>query len=131
MLTLSALFTLGLLSGLSLPGPLSAGEQTLNIWPDKALPSAKSAPAEAVNNRAWEQNGLGLNRSISQVSQPTFTLLLPDSAVATGAAVVILPGGEFRRVTLGQTDVARNYSKAVFELAEVGSHDELMAMDGL
>lgn len=36
-------------------------------------------------------------------------------------------GGEFRWVTLGQTGVSRNYTKAVFEVEEIGGYSELFS----
>jgi acetyl esterase/lipase len=42
----------------------------------------------------------GQERSVRNVTRPTLTAILPDSAKATGAAVVIVPGGAFMLLSI-------------------------------
>src|SRR5437762_7852899 len=65
--------------------PLFAAE--VNLWPDVA-PGAQQ--------EVWVERGKGtVDRAVSNVHQPTLTVYLPAKEVATGAAVVIAPGGGF------------------------------------
>jgi hypothetical protein len=65
------------------------------------VPNANgSAEKEAVTNRGHDQNELGLNRSISHVSQPSLTVMLPHESCATGVAVMVFPGGAFSRIVI-------------------------------
>jgi acetyl esterase/lipase len=65
------------------------------LWSGSA-PGWEDVPDnETVLNRDTERNAQGLNRAISRVSRPTITTCLPDRGLATGAAIVILPGGGF------------------------------------
>jgi acetyl esterase/lipase len=77
------------------PAP-KAPPQTLEISapaaPD-AIPLLQ-APPKARFAEQWEQVGPQL-RSVRNVSNPTLTPVLPDPAKATGAAVIIAPGGAF------------------------------------
>ncbi len=79
------------------------------LWPEGAPESATAHDDETVENRAQDQNSLGLNRSISQVSTPTVSVHLPPEEKATGAAMIICPGGAFSRVVIDKEghDVAR------------------------
>lgn len=88
---------------------LSAGA-TAQAQPAAALPQTSAAhdipappqggaipllarPASAAPDEQWEQSGGG--RSVRNVSDPTLTPVLPDPAKATGAAVIVAPGGAF------------------------------------
>jgi len=55
----------------------------------------------------------GLNRAISNISEPTVTPYPAPKDKATGAAVVIFPGGAFRRVAIDHEghDVARKLNE--------------------
>ena len=80
------------------------------LWPDTALPVPEGVPEESVANRSVEQNALGLNRSISHVSAPTLSIHMPEPRpVTAAAAVVVCPGGAFRRVVIDKEghDIAR------------------------
>lgn len=61
----------------------------------KGLPLAGSAPGDAGTEQWSESHG---NRSIRNVVAPTLTPFLPDPATATGAAVIVAPGGGFQVV---------------------------------
>lgn len=74
------------------PAAPAAGE-----LPAPAEPAAISllkAPPKARYPERWERHG-GDNRAIRNVSNPTLTPFLPDPAKATGAAVIVAPGGAF------------------------------------
>lgn len=72
-------------------------------------PGSVPGSGEQVDNEEGDRNALGLNRSISQISVPALYVHLPPQEIATGAAVVILPGGAFQRVMIDKEghDVAR------------------------
>ena len=86
-----------------------AKEFTQPLWPDGVPDANASAEAETVTNRGHEQNALGFNRSISHVNEPTLTVILPHKSRATGAAVLIFPGGAFSRIVIDKEglDVGR------------------------
>ena len=62
----------------------------LRLWPGKAPGSEKWSLPESV---ARSPSG---DRVITNVSEPTLTVFLPEAAIATGAAAVIAPGGALR-----------------------------------
>ncbi len=90
-------------------GSVGAEPPAVPLWPDGALEVGSEAVEETVKNRSYDQNAYGLNRSISQVTVPTVAFHLPSEETATGAAVVICPGGGFRRIVIDKEghDVAR------------------------
>ncbi|MBT3377818.1 MAG: alpha/beta hydrolase [Lentisphaerae bacterium] len=83
------------------------------LWATGHPPVAKGTPAEKTVNRTTEQNALGLNRSISHVSIPTIAIHRPEEPCEDAAAVVVCPGGAFRRVVIDKEghDVARWLSR--------------------
>jgi hypothetical protein len=58
----------------------------LKLWPDGAPGSADWSVPETIG-------GADGNRVVTNVSDPTLTVYLPDPASANGTAVVIAPGG--------------------------------------
>lgn len=83
--------------------PLLA-QQTILLRPnDKADPSAT---AEQVEERG---KGGVVDRSITNVSQPTITVYLPDKDKANGTAIVICPGGGYQHLAIDKEghDIAR------------------------
>jgi acetyl esterase/lipase len=62
----------------------------LRLWPEGAPGSERWSISESV---ARSSSG---DRVITNVSDPTLTIFLPDPAIATGAAAVIAPGGALR-----------------------------------
>lgn len=64
----------------------------------KAIPLLKTAP-KARFPEVWEPHGAS-NRAIRNVSSPTLTPFLPDPAKATGAAVIVAPGGAFYMLSI-------------------------------
>ena len=67
-----------------------AQNQEIRLWPGKAPGSESWSVAETLT-----KSPAG-DRNITNVSDPTLTVFLPDAARATGAAVVIAPGGALR-----------------------------------
>ena len=47
----------------------------------------------------WERTGNG-QRAVRNVTRPTITPFLPDPAKATGAAVIVVPGGGFKSLAI-------------------------------
>jgi acetyl esterase/lipase len=84
---------LPLLALLAAPLALSAAAtapQEIRLWPGKAPGTEKWTVPESVTT---SQNG---DRTVSNVSDPTLTVYLPDPAIATGTAIVLAPGGAMR-----------------------------------
>lgn len=64
--------------------------QEIRLWPGKAPGTENWTVPESVTT---SPNG---DRTVSNVSDPTLTVYLPDPAIATGTAVVLAPGGAMR-----------------------------------
>lgn len=62
----------------------------IRLWPGKAPGTENWTVPESVTTSA---NG---DRTVSNVSDPTLTVFLPDPAIATGTAVILAPGGALR-----------------------------------
>jgi len=71
-----------------------AQSQEIRLWPGKAPGSESWSVSESVTT---SPSG---DRTVSNVSDPTLTVFLPDPANATGAAIVIAPGGALRLLAL-------------------------------
>jgi acetyl esterase/lipase len=71
-------------------GAAAATPQEIHLWPGKAPGTDKWTVPESVTT---SPNG---DRTVSNVSDPTLTVFLPDPAIATGTAVVLAPGGAMR-----------------------------------
>jgi len=67
-----------------------AQSQEIRLWPGKAPGSEAWSVSETVTK---SPSG---DRTISNVSDPSLSVFLPDAARATGAAIVIAPGGALR-----------------------------------
>ena len=83
--------------------PLLAQETILLRPNDKLEPSV---PTERIEERG---KGGVIDRSISNVSQPTATVYLPAKEKANGAAIVICPGGGYQHLAIDREghDIAR------------------------
>jgi acetyl esterase/lipase len=83
--------------------PLLA-QETILLRPDAKVDP--SAPPEKVEDRG--KGGIR-DRAVSNVVQPALTVYLPPSEKATGAAVLICPGGGYARLSIDKEghDVAR------------------------
>jgi acetyl esterase/lipase len=75
----------------------------IRLWPDGAPGSERWSVPESVTTSR------GGDRIVANVGDPTLTVFLPDPAIATGAAVVIAPGGALRALAIDNegTAVAR------------------------
>lgn len=71
----------------------------LRLWPDGAEGSEDWSFPEQVTS------GRGGGRIVTNVSDPTLTVFLPDPAVATGTAIVIAPGGALRALSFDNEGV--------------------------
>jgi acetyl esterase/lipase len=89
---------------------------TTAIWAGEAIDTKLwpgVAPGGLVVNGAeeWKERGSAAHpdRSVANVSVPNLTVYLPDAESATGAAVVICPGGGYGRLAIDKEghDVAR------------------------
>ena len=83
------------LAGLLLLQPAGAADtqvQTLLLWPGGAPGAAAGGGEETV--RITEQG----DHVVSNVHQPSIAVYLPAKALATGAAVVVVPGGGHREL---------------------------------
>ncbi|HWL62242.1 MAG TPA: alpha/beta hydrolase [Steroidobacteraceae bacterium] len=84
---------LPLLAALAAPlGAFAAAPapQEIRLWPGKAPGTENWTVPESVTTSP------GGERTVSNVSDPTLTVFLPDPAIATGTAVVLAPGGAMR-----------------------------------
>ena len=82
---------------LALVACLQAAEpQVVRIWP-KGIPNSWPAPtgAEKIDERG--KDGVK-DRAVSNVTDPTIEVYLPEPAVRNGAAVLIAPGGGYARM---------------------------------
>jgi BD-FAE len=77
---------------LFLAAPVALAQVTADVrlWPDGAPGSERWSISEAVTTSG------GGDRVVTNVSDPTLSVYLPDPAIATGTAVVIAPGGALR-----------------------------------
>ncbi|UCF16846.1 MAG: DUF1961 family protein, partial [Phycisphaerales bacterium] len=97
--------------GLLSTGRVSAtNEFEIPIWPGVAPGSAGSALKEEYRNRTiTDGTDTARDLSLRGVTRPTLTVYLPTPRNATGAAVVICPGGGFDHLAIDKEghDVAR------------------------
>lgn len=64
-----------------------------------ALPLLANSPGDLSHGELWMKLGDG-NRTVFNVTQPTLTPVLPDPEMATGAAVIVVPGGGFMALAM-------------------------------
>lgn len=80
------------------------------IWPGIAPGSENSALVEKNDDREIKDGtAVARDRSISGITKPTITVYLPKEAKRPTAAVLLIPGGGFRRVVIDKEghDIAR------------------------
>lgn len=80
------------------------------IWPGIAPGSENSALVEKNDDREIKDGtAVARDRSISGITKPTITVYLPKEAKRPTAAVLLIPGGRFRRVVIDKEghDIAR------------------------
>ena len=84
---------------LSAAGPAGAQAQRRDIQPPSAPPGAITlkapAPPASAPPETWSMSGSDNVPVVQNVSTPTLTPFLPAAGKATGAAVIIAPGGAF------------------------------------
>jgi acetyl esterase/lipase len=88
---------------------LASSQEITKLWPDGAVPNAI---AGAQMTEKSETDATGILR-ISNVSVPTITAYLPAKDKATGAAVMICPGGGYGILAASHegSDVARWFNE--------------------
>lgn len=81
----------------------SAPPAEIRLWPGKAPGTENWTVPETVTT---SPSG---DRTVSNVSDPTLTVFLPDPAIATGTAIILAPGGALRVLGIDSngTHVAR------------------------
>lgn len=88
---------------------LTANVFSQQIMPlyDGEIPNSKPAPD---TERSETNEGIFI---IHNVSKPTLTAYLPDPSIATGEAIVVVPGGGYHIVAAGHegVDVARRFNE--------------------
>jgi len=79
-------------------------QEIINLWPANAIPNA--IPGATITEKTETTDGI---LRISNVSVPTLTAYLPPAGKATGAAVMICPGGGYYILASGHEgeDIAR------------------------
>lgn len=89
--------------------PTLKAQEIINLYPG-AIPGAKTTPATYVENTVTGNDGLS---RVSKVSLPTLTVFLPEKEKATGAAVIICPGGGYGilAITHEGYDVAKRFNE--------------------
>ncbi len=88
---------------------LALSQEIIKLWSDGAIPNAISG-AQIVEKSETDANGI---LRISSVSVPTLTVYLPTKDKATGAAVMICPGGGYSILAASHegSDVARWFTE--------------------
>jgi len=89
--------------------PALKAQEIVNLYPD-AIPGAKAIPATYVENVATGADGIS---RVSKVSLPILTVFLPVKEKATGAAVIICPGGGYGILAISHEgyDVAKRFNE--------------------
>ena len=85
----------------------STPADSIPVWPDQIPDAAlwRDVGPELERPRSPNSN----SRLIRNISQPTLTAYVPDPANATGAGVIVCPGGAFHFLSIDKegTEVAR------------------------
>lgn len=89
-------------------GSVAHSQEVLKLWPDGAIPNA--LPNVSITEKAETTDGI---LRISNVSVPTLTAYLPPKGKATGAAVMVCPGGGYSILAAGHEgeDIARWFNQ--------------------
>lgn len=106
---------------------IALSQEVINLWPDGAIPNSISG-AQITEKSETDANGI---LRISNVLVPTMTAYLPPKEKATGAAVMICPGGGYTILAASHegSDVARwfnNIGVAAFVLKYRLPNPEIM-----
>ncbi len=101
-----------LLAVLSLPSFLSAGDASpvVLLWPDGAPGTPPGTTEQEVYAAATPERNYSM---LSRVHRPSLTVYLPPAGAATGAAVIICPGGAHRFLAIDHEgyDIARWFNR--------------------
>lgn len=86
---------------------ISYAQTVMPLYAD-SIPNSKPAPDEEKTDTSRKSVPM-----VSKVSVPTLTIYLPPKEKATGAAVVVIPGGGYRNVAIGHEgyDVAKRFNE--------------------
>jgi acetyl esterase/lipase len=94
------------LAGAASPGALMAQQQGMPAMVPAAAPADPAAiplfgdaTPGSLASEVWSKAG-GADYTVRNVTRPTLTPVLPDPAKATGAAVVVAPGGAFMLLSM-------------------------------
>ncbi|GAB2597515.1 alpha/beta hydrolase [Spirosoma areae] len=101
-------FLLSMFLATALP-QIALPQEVLKLWPDNAIPNAIAGVSITEKSETDAANIL----RISNVSVPTLTAYLPSKEKATGAAVLICPGGGYGILAASHegSDVARWFNE--------------------
>lgn len=88
----------------------SQAQETLPLYPGK-IPNSKPAPN--TESAAYNEDSILI---VSNVSQPTLGVYLPEPSKATGEAIIVIPGGGYHILAAGHegVDVAKRFSEMGF-----------------
>jgi len=83
--------------------------QTVILLYDGEIPNSKRTPDR--ENSRYEKDSILI---VSKISRPSLTIFLPSKEKATGAAVIICPGGGYTNLAMGYegTDVALRFNQS-------------------
>lgn len=110
VLTCCTVFLLALCAIAGVAPAIAAEPVEQAIWPGIAPGSENSTLVEKNDDREIKDGtSVARDRSISGISKPTITVYLPEEAKGPTAAVLLIPGGGFRRVVIDKEghDIAR------------------------
>lgn len=107
-------------------GNMAMGQSVVKLYPG-TVPGAKATPADYKEVTVQEDGIL----KTTKVSEPTLTVFLPAKEKATGAAVIVCPGGGYAMLAIGHEgyDVAKKFNEigvAAFVLKYRLPSDEIM-----
>jgi acetyl esterase/lipase len=109
-----------------LVGNMAMGQSVVKLY-SGTIPGSKAVPA-AYKEVTVQEDGI---LKTTNVSEPTLTVFLPAKEKATGAAVIICPGGGYGMLAIGHEgfDVAKKFNEigvAAFVLKYRLPSDEIM-----
>lgn len=106
---------------------VAEGQEVVDLYTGP-IPGAKKTPADYVESTVTGADGI---TRVSKVSKPTLSVFLPAKDKATGAAVIICPGGGYGILAISHEgyDVAKRFNEigvAAFVLKYRLPADEIM-----
>ncbi len=110
VLTCCTVFLLALCAIAGVAPAIAAEPFEQAVWPGIAPGSENSTLVEENDDREIKDgSGVPRDRSISGITKPTITVYLPKATKRPTAAVLVMPGGGFRRVVIDKEghDIAR------------------------